>query len=482
MSSDLEISGLRVDVIEGTDIYATGIVISGSGLAEPVPLLPFHDAHVVEAVFLSATRLVAGSSKGEIALISVPTGVILARQLIDGRSELRWEKIFATCDRRHLVLAADDRLTILDSETLEVVRDWRHLEQTRDGWQAMLGPVENLRQQDTTRMEQVQIAFRRFDHGIPTELHDGRLMAALGGGFRPCQYGIYRFDISTGAVERQVVYRGKAEPDGNFFAFSPTGRYALRHHFDAVPFGVKPSDKQADIREEGTHAHHPDVKADGLYRFGAVIELWNLADTPRLMEKIVTRMIETGHIAFESDYYTASEIDLLAAASKVDLATSDPFGHVFTSPRLRALSGTVRQVFWDEDETGFWVRFEPHVLRRVGIDGSLSPLVAFERLAKRGQTLAPANHHSAKVVDCVRDASGRFKLTVTDAWVNNRWIHATLQWDPALLQGEAGEVVVIARSEDKYVSEKDRLKLCQAIFDEFISLTLPDGVDEGFND
>jgi hypothetical protein len=431
-----------VELISSDGKQDWGLVVSGGMLLQPLKLRPMQS--VTSALVVAADRVLAAGS-GKVVLIELPSGRIVATYSYDGSTF-----VLFTRDRRHVVVSMTGSVTVLDTAMLRVVRSWSSLHT----W-------------------------------FPTtELLDGRLMVPLrestgtieeAGVLRS---GYYRLNIATGACDQLVVYDGADDcrnQQDQFFGLSSSGRYALRRHLGAVPHGVRPKVGGPPVENPGTHAHHPDVRADGINRFGIVLELWDFSDTGRLLDKIVVNMVDAEAGPWENRDWLATsfwprgrEATLLELAKRTDLRTSKPF-EVPAVWKWKGHPYGIAEPVWEADAGSFWLRvcssqpgFES--IRRVRIDGTLSPVVEIDcRFADVAPIETNETNGFAAAIIWITGANRKLNtpgndrisseyrtMRIANGELRFEGASGVIAWDPTGLEGAPEDVIRVKADEVRF--------------------------------
>lgn len=244
-------------------------------------------------------------------------------------------------------------------------------------------------------------------------------------------------DPDQGRVARTVIERDPEwiEQDLGFFCITPDGRTALRPGWEALPtqaprrtmsIGVGASRAKVEPVEDGAPLHR-DVESAGKTYYGIQFEKWTLDPCARQVD-LVVRMLSywkgKGHPNL--DWMGSDEaLPYLAeiAESGVDLPTfmerdRQQGGHIDERPfavALFSLLGQADRVVWEGQGPAFWVFFADASVRRVAEDGTLSPLIRFERMissALNQAVLAPEDHlHERRPQNIQVDEAGQAWFT-----------------------------------------------------------------------
>jgi hypothetical protein len=176
-------------------------------------------------------------------------------------------------------------------------------------------------------------------------------------------YGLCRIDRSDWSAHFQPI----PNEAGPWRWFSPSGHYSIARH-SGVPFDQG--------RSASERASNWSAIAEGEKQHSAVLELWR-TEPPKLEKLIVLG---------------------------------------------RTLPEWASDVVWEPNETGFWVQFGGNSrqieYQRVGLDGSLSPLFAFQRFCDKKFT------HAQKIVGLADSRRVEIRTAHDSVYIQRDWCNS----------------------------------------------------------
>ncbi|WP_306029159.1 hypothetical protein [Stappia sp. MMSF_3263] len=199
--------------------------------------------------------------------------------------------------------------------------------------------------------------------------------------------GLYVLDISNRTIQRLEIdkcYEYSLRQE--FVSADPTGRWALRQNFKQIPHqnASLAADLFNSLRGKRKAYRHPDLRNDGKDRFLMSFELWDL-QSGDLVRDLEVFWLEIADAAEAKRWMQASA--MLAHLDKPfyrhqpeDL--TQPPGRLFQM-FFKKLEETFKrqhwlwQSAWETSGEALWLTHADG-LRRIGMDGSVSPLVRFE--------------------------------------------------------------------------------------------------------
>ncbi len=435
-------------------------------------VLPFKGEQVEAAAPLNEREVLAAGSDGSLAVCDASTGQVLRR----AKSEERFPKLRVLRGGQRFLLLSQYKLWVWCSDPLELETQFNGWVRRSNRWQlydSSPPPAgEDKSVLERWREERRALEFQQLGLNPESfrECADGKLLIGryfdLPSGSSP-SYGIYRIDPSDWSLEPFILPETQAGILNYFRGFSPSGRYAIRSDYLALPYtnGRRGLKGLLGLGSgDGSEAHR-DAKWDGKLRFGQTLELWDLAGEPKIAQRPMVRMIEHGHMRGNTlgDGFVGED-RLLSLAEQIERIHNSPNGttelarwfDLPVSRSLRLLHDTVQQVYWEPEERAFWVQFHPSVLRRVSLEGNLSPLISFARWSHEGDPYAGPWHGCRELgLEFLSDGRLRFG-SPRDGFVC---------FDPAICMEQAGDIHVFDEDEDGFEPPHDH----GAAFDAFVN-------------
>lgn len=371
---------------------------------------PFRQEGVEAVLALDAERVVCLSENSKISILNGRTGKHLkSRDLSE-----EFPAGFRTKDLVHLknsptiALMESYALLILNEEDLSTV-----LLADSAVWDGAIGALKSLRdlpEQEKARMDlrhtqpaeplptnQPFLERLRFSEFI-RERDDGKLIAGsyddeleakhsfLHPGDPARWYGTYTIDLHNRSIVRTDIDKCYGYAKHNvFFSVSPDGKWGLRrnfkhlrHHKSAPVLGL--GRRVFGRRKNG---RHPDLADDGVDRFLVSFELWDLENGLFVMN------LEVAWLPQENEVRVQDWIEVGKLLSDLE----KPFYH-HKSDLTQPPKGTFARYFddvwdeftkfnwlwqstWEKSGDAYWLTHRKG-LRRIGVDGSVSPLVRFD--------------------------------------------------------------------------------------------------------
>ena len=351
---------------------------------------PFGDDAIRVTAFVGDDLLFCLSDKTEVCLIAWRSGEEISRRQIICSSS---GDVFVTSDHRFIVIYHANSILILHVNNLEAVVEGRTLQWQVDGH---AGRVLNTDGYPVNRDPGGPTPLRLM--GKVTEDHAGKLvfMCQDCGPEGAGRYGICRIDPMDWSVHFQSI----DVTSGPWTWFSPRGRYVIARHFRSLAYDD--GSRLSHLMSFGRR--HRDALSDGKKRFGNALELWE-TDPPRLRTTAVAQMVpltmpkddpKRPIYEFAIDRDIDRWISLAKQSSKRPIPIEAPDwtftdAEVQTPPELALLNDAksfnyrIWNVIWEPDESGYWIECQVNdgrhgvAFRRVGVNGSVSPLFRFQR-------------------------------------------------------------------------------------------------------
>ena len=420
----------RSCILDHGNHYQTILAVEADDGRPPL-LMPFAGQSIAKAVMVDDDRIFCLSQDGACCLLDWRSG----RELASGRTRNLHANVFITRDARFVVLHSSAILHVLRADDLtpaieaDAVR-WR--------WGGRQGQLidscvhTSARAAGGPRRFQPSADSRLFLQGPLIEGAAGQLLIQLyeqrdNEGKR---YGLYHIDPESWTVRLDLFEQAYDYPILNWFRwFSPSGRYAVRWHLGSLAYdsGARPAGGLFGFGKRPAPKHR-DAIADGNKRFGLALEIWS-TDPLAFQTSIVARLQALGSAADEEFWRRRArerEENLTRFAAfasgppQARLPLPDP--RTLSAEMLQGCQVLVRQLqefmewiemlAWEPDETAFWLVYAGPALRRVGADGSLSPLFTFRRLQSEQSTMWNSHFFPPLGLDfsrpdCVRFGSDR---------------------------------------------------------------------------
>jgi len=355
----------------------------------PWEFVPFQSRLARFAAAVAGDRVLVADETGVVALFDPATKNCLRQTSLGHRCKK--VKGLLRHDGQQAVLYTESALFLLDCDTLAVLAAFNGLRPRPSGEGFDL--VADL---PGDGVQAIQIDSAPGLVGHP----DGRLLASstipqsrpAEKPAGPVSYGLIVFDLERKTATREVAQTESSTVFQNSFRwFSPSGRLAIRLHCAAIPrHDGRSSWRYADIfsRMLGKSARPelPDCKLDHMERVGTAVEIWETSPL-KPVAKLVVHMEPLDAISVKPD----DREDIQDLARKTDFASKKPgdsFPFELDQPMRRAaehwlhLQRHLIDLAWEADESGFWILLERGILRRVALDGTVSPLFALRHLRR----------------------------------------------------------------------------------------------------
>jgi hypothetical protein len=367
----------------------------------PWVFMPFESGRAAFAAAVAHGRVLVVGESGELALFDPATRACFRRSETDIRRNPRRRsgKLQGLILRgaHRAILYNDAGLTVVDCGTLDVIFEAQGLRPRKDGQDFDLVA-------ETGTTDAADIRPIRIDPqpGL-IEQADGTLIASASlfetsPEQGPVLYGLVVFDLARRIATRSIVQSEQTNAYRNHFrSFSPSGRYGVRFHYGSIPRhsgrgNWHYSEIVNRLRGKGGRSALPDCKLDGVERIGIALEIWQTRPLVPVAKPVVRMWPADSVWPHDSDVRYLKQI-----AEAIDFAATEPAENFPHDNNLRLgtiVSGPWRSMYsrivgltWEPDETGLWVYLWGGEIRRIGLDGRISPLITVpevtqSRLAK----------------------------------------------------------------------------------------------------
>jgi len=350
--------------------------------------VPFESHAACFAAAVAGGRVLVASNKGAVALFDPATGTLFHEASLGSKYPNLQGLI--RHEGRQAVLYTDGALFVLDCETLAILDTFNGMRPRGTGQDFDLVaemPGDGIR---PINIQPIRVP-RLVAHS------DGTLMASCttrheGTEAGPATYGLVSFDLDRKTALRQLAQEEQSDLFRNGFRwFSPSGNRAIRFHFAAIPrHDGRSSWRYADIFSrmlgKGGRTELPDCRLDRVERVGTALEVWQTRPL-KPVAKLVVHMQPVDSIWWIGP---PGREDVRELARAMDFAGSnpgDPFpfeqdmriAHAASNWRIWWQQHLI-DIAWEGDEQAFWIFFEQGAVRRVALDGTVSPLFAVNRL------------------------------------------------------------------------------------------------------
>jgi hypothetical protein len=343
---------------------------------------PFDDSPAAFAGAIAGDRVFTANETGDLALFDFRTRTCLRR----GSLGRKWKKLHGLVlrDGTRIVLYTTAGLTVVDGETLDVVLDGHGLRAKQS--EEEFDVVPHAPVPDSKLIEPIRIDYRTelVEHDDGTLIASSTVETEKAG---PVHYSLLVFDLLRRTATRLVAQTERNDAFENHFRwFSPSGRYGIRFHYGSIPWhDGRKTRRYVDIAHRilgtGGRSELPDCKLDGEARLGTTLEVWQTKPL-KPVAKPVARMWPANtnwRMRFDMDY-------MKQFARAVDFVTTKPgkphpnemdfaYKAIVCNP-WKLMNTRIECLAWEPDERAFWILYEGHVIRRVTLDGQVSPMVA----------------------------------------------------------------------------------------------------------
>jgi hypothetical protein len=350
--------------------------------------VPFESHAACLAVAVAGDRVLVASNTGAVALFDPSTGTRLLEVSV-GSKYPNLQGLIRHAGRQ-AVLYTESALFVLDCETLAVLDTFNGMRPRGTGQDFDLVadmPGDGIR----------PIAIQPIRLPRLVAHTDGTLMASCtirhdGTQAGPATYGLLSFDLDRKTVLRQLAQEEQSDLFANGFRwFSPSGHHAIRFHFAAIPrHDGRSSWRYADIFSrmlgKGGRTELPDCRLDRVERVGTALEVWQTKPL-KPVAKLVVHMQPVDSIWWIGPPGREDVRDLARAMDFAGSNPGDPFpfeqdmriAHAASNWRIWWQQHLI-DIAWEDDEQAFWIFLEQGTVRRVALDGTVSPLFAIDRL------------------------------------------------------------------------------------------------------
>lgn len=189
----------------------------------------------------------------------------------------------------------------------------------------------------------------------------------------PRTTGTYSINLASGAfrkfthIETNVSFDDFSAFGSVLGNFSPSGKYALKSDKTTLPYN------EIDGKSFGVVADLMSIHVDEGPKLVKKLDLMSYSESDLNGDERPSRIQDLTDIACNYCKNGAEPFLELKKAAPLDKAMRKK------AHSLSQLHSMIWQVLWEPDETAFWIRSGQNTIRRVSIDGELSPIVTFER-------------------------------------------------------------------------------------------------------
>lgn len=182
--------------------------------------------------------------------------------------------------------------------------------------------------------------------------------------------------------------------DHGFISLDPGGELALRHGYQSLP--SLPVPKKPGWMSWGRKAapDHRDMEGAVSPGYGVVLELWDLRKREKIKDLIVRYWHDPEPFDPDDPWEDASSFSDTGSKGQLLAMLADPDGDLLAQLRepdfvededsllfamdlrtaLRLVTDLVERIFWEDDGRAFWIEFKEGGLRRVTLEGDISPI------------------------------------------------------------------------------------------------------------
>ncbi len=364
--------------------------------------VPFPGLRIKQASLVSDDRLICLSStpdntarNAELCLLAWRSGKELAR-----RKTWIAGEIHLTTDARFILVIAEIYLHVLRTDDLSTVAQgnmvrWANTPTLAGRWQGELVQSETPVAQSPEGPVGLHTGKKIFEDSV-----GGLFFMCYGAGpQRRILYAICHIDRADWTLSAAPI----ATTSGKWLWFSPSKRFALARHVRTIVYddGIE---KKTPFGLGKRSMRHRDAPADGRLRFSRALELWK-TEPPELRAVLVVQM---DAIQAVIDPVTRKPVPgaWVRFAQQSAERPAENVAPNWTPTKRELLEHPERQLWamlhdrmnnlsdvaWEPDEAGFWTQFwsgstKMVRFRRVGVDGSLSPMFAFARFRDTGKNV-----------------------------------------------------------------------------------------------
>ncbi len=440
---------------------------------------PFTGEAIIQHLMLGEDRILCLSATGKMAIFDLTAGKYLAT----GRVPQGYTGKLAYLHEREMVaLWNSEVMLFFDVRTLDYVTGFDGA--IWDGKEGTLVEVEI--KADTSGLAQTEEVARdpawRPLHlsGFLVESIDGRVSAGYHyaesryrEGDRPDglmvpedpadRYGVYDINPRARMIRRSEVNRtidaDSAEP---MIGISPCGRFAVRMNTSRLIRAEGSKDGLMSRMFKGDQPRHRDIQPDGMPRYAVEIDIWALAPlqlvrtVPVGWFPVHSKLLDSRFAALAKQKGEGSDPQVFCLNEAVP-GVSDPKNLARSWAEFRSVI-PLDTLHWEDDSLAFWLSTANGLVRRVGLDGTVSPYVVFERFAQ----LKDWPFDAAK-------AEGGISREMLEVQRSDRTVRVetgtgVLRFDTELLDAEAPFAVVPANG-DGYDEEGARAITGEEVFD-----------------
>jgi hypothetical protein len=373
----------------------------------PRLLMPFAGQSIAKGTMVDDDRIFCLAQDGACCLLDWRSG----RELASGRTRNPHADVLVTRDARCVVLYSGAILHVLRADDLTTAIE---ADAVRWLWGGRQGQLVDSCVHTSARAAGGPTRFQPstdswlFLQGPLIEDAAGRLLIQLyeqrdNEGKR---YGLYHIDRESWTVRLDLFELAYDYPIFNPFRwFSPSGRYAARWHLGSLAYdsGARPAGGLFGFGKRPASKHR-DALADGNKRFGLALEIWS-TDPLAFQTSVVTRL-QTLYTTADNEFWQrqgrecAENFIRFAGHAAGDAPRPRPplpdprtlsvamlEGYRSLAHQLQEFLAWIKMVAWEPGENALWLVYADPGLRRVGADGSLSPLFTFRRLQSEQATM-----------------------------------------------------------------------------------------------
>jgi len=189
----------------------------------------------------------------------------------------------------------------------------------------------------------------------------------------PRTTGTYSINLASGAfkkfthIETNVSFDDFSAFGSVLGNFSPSGKYALKSDKTILPY----SDN--DGKSFGVVADLMSIHVDEEPKLIKKLHLMSYSEKDLGGDDRPSRIEDLTNIAL--NYCRNGEAPFLEL--KKDAPLDKATRKMVQS--FSQLHGFIKQVLWEPDDAAFWIRSGQNIIRRISVDGEISPIIMFER-------------------------------------------------------------------------------------------------------
>lgn len=406
------------------------ITVSFPSGSDSVEIIPFKNQLVGDWAELGDERILVLGKRGKLVILNARNGEVLAQEI---NKKLKRSKIIVFEEIGFAVFYQSYQLQIRTLPDLKLMASHDAISCVNDQWRVVLW--ENVREltsdrkfstgaseQELRRFPKDDTAFKLSGNRIfiPyfNSVKDKRSSSA--GLERGYAVWTPETDTLNFHLTDSVVgpFADAFQFSTKFISVSPSGKYALRLDITSMPFHHTKNPKSELPWKKDAAKIHRDLFDDGVPRFGTQLELWDttlgikqrsivvrfddwLVDSSHLPES----MQEKYAVQFRNDlYHIYRLLDESEVTAKDDATVFTPLDDE-DNRSLTSLMRYLGSIYWEPDETAFWVQFSDRQLRRVTTDGDVSTRIIVERWTDKFKR---THGESKPILSKLPDGSVRF--------------------------------------------------------------------------